>query len=363
MNLFQGRILITNCSNEADVDYWDGVIRNILNHKSSRATIYVMTKSIFDVQTIEQKFPTVVPFVLVPDENIDQTRRMLKLLPHMDHYLNFLGQEVALEFLNKRSNFRIKNISKVYARDNVIHKILSTDGQGLIFNVENADDNYCKDNVAAAGIAAKKSLKKNVKKVVDSIVASSSTGERRPLLQRDEESHKEQVRAVGSEEIDSEDRNRLGHFVVSFFYFICPCVKDATVIIPVNEYPPDLDEKFAKALKALHRSFEAEWYRKRTEERHLKGQMLKQLKDTKTERVKKEYQRLMATNSEAAPTNTNQYKAFSNVTKNIRMEKETIEREFEFRMNSFDDHLNCVIVDKQMETLLSLWKKMRLTSH
>lgn len=92
----------------------DAVIANILNHKSSRATLYVMVKDFKDIHGIRKKFPTVLPFVLVPGENIDTTRRLLKLLPHMHHYVNFLGQDLALEFLNKRSDFRYSNILHIF---------------------------------------------------------------------------------------------------------------------------------------------------------------------------------------------------------------------------------------------------------
>lgn len=88
------------------VDDRDAVITSILNHKSSRATVYVMVKDFKEIPSIRQKFPTAVPFVLVPGEDLGRTRTMLKVLPHMDHYVNFLGQELALEFLNKRSDFR-----------------------------------------------------------------------------------------------------------------------------------------------------------------------------------------------------------------------------------------------------------------
>ena len=120
-----------------------------------------MLKDFKEVNGIRQKFPTVVPFVLNPSENVEQTRRMLKLLPHMDHFVNFLGQDLALEFLNKRSDFRyntfrivqiccdmgcyqhliyrIKSVSKAYARSSIIDKIVVPNQQGIIFNVGGGD--------------------------------------------------------------------------------------------------------------------------------------------------------------------------------------------------------------------------------
>lgn len=88
------------------LDDRDAVIANILNHKSCRATLYIMLKDFRDIPAIRETFPTVLPFVLIPNENIDTTRKLLKFLPHMDHFVNFLGQELALEFLNQRCDFR-----------------------------------------------------------------------------------------------------------------------------------------------------------------------------------------------------------------------------------------------------------------
>lgn len=88
------------------VDDRDAAVTNILNHKRSRATLYLMLKDFREMKEIRNKFPTVLPFVLIPGENIERTRRMIKLLPHMDHFVNFLGQDLALEFLGKRSDFR-----------------------------------------------------------------------------------------------------------------------------------------------------------------------------------------------------------------------------------------------------------------
>lgn len=125
MALFEGRILITDCSDKGkkkmkkkwiystsnSIEDRDDVIANILKHKSSRATLYIMVKDFKDIEGMRKTFPTVLPFVLIPGDNIDKTRRILKLLPHMDHFVNFLGQDLALEFLNKRSDFRYFDIS------------------------------------------------------------------------------------------------------------------------------------------------------------------------------------------------------------------------------------------------------------
>lgn len=97
---------IQNIVSFNSADDRDAVIANILNHKSSRATLYVMITDFKEIQRVRLNFPTVLPFVLIPGEDVVTTRRMLTLLPHMDHFVNFLGQDLALEFLNKRSDFR-----------------------------------------------------------------------------------------------------------------------------------------------------------------------------------------------------------------------------------------------------------------
>lgn len=116
-----------------------------------------MVKDFRDIPAIRETFPTVLPFVLMPRKDIDTTRKLLKFLPHMNHFVNFLGQELALEFLNKRIDFRypliliypfrymqsffyrIKDISMAYARTNVSNKMLNSKGQGVIFNVATSD--------------------------------------------------------------------------------------------------------------------------------------------------------------------------------------------------------------------------------
>lgn len=65
-----------------------------------------MLMDIDDVPSVLQKFPTVIPFVLDPQKDIEETRKVLNMLPHMDHFVNFLGQQIALEFLGRRNNFR-----------------------------------------------------------------------------------------------------------------------------------------------------------------------------------------------------------------------------------------------------------------
>lgn len=122
MTFVHGRILITDYSRKGihfdfnisiylnssyDIpDDRDAVIANILNHKSSRLALYIMLMDVDDVPSVQKKFPTVIPFVLDPQKDIQQTRKLLHMLPHMDHFVNFFGQEIGLEFVKRRGDFR-----------------------------------------------------------------------------------------------------------------------------------------------------------------------------------------------------------------------------------------------------------------
>jgi len=286
MVLFEGRILITDCSNKADRD---AVIASILNHKSSRAKLYVMVNDFKDIPTLRTKFPTALLFVLVPRRDNNKTRMILNLLPNMDHFVNFLGQEVALQCLNGRNSLRIKDISMVYARSGVIDKILKSNGhQGIIFNVD-TDDKKCTDNVIAAGRAAKKS----VKKVVSSMAGqSSSADENEPLLPNKSDIHDtEQERGINlvtNSENSSRSTNRFCSFITSLFFFLCPCIDDTRDILPVNRYPPNLDTKIVEAFDQLYESLGLKWLLKLEEAHNFKEESLKKLKIEKEELIRQE---------------------------------------------------------------------------
>ncbi|XP_037034721.1 uncharacterized protein LOC119073396 [Bradysia coprophila] len=359
MALFEGRILITDCSNKDDRDV---IIANLLNHKLSRATLYIMVNDFKEISSIRQKFPTVVPFVLVPGENIEQTRRLLKLLPHMDHFVNFLGQDLALEFLNKRSDFRIKSVSKVYAQRNIIDKIVGPIKQGIIFNVV-AGDNSCIDNVVVAGSAATKSIKGSVKKVFNAGASSSSSSgdERTPLLPKDHDGQhfEPAITCNGSNRHSS--GNNIWRFLVSLFYSLCPCINEGKVILPVNEYPVDFDAKLAAAFDHLYKSLDEDWFQKLIKARRAKQNEITQLQNTKEERVEKEYSRLVGVNSDLSSTAANRFEAFANVREFIRVEKEKINREFDRKTDQlYEEHYD-VVVEEQFKMLVSFWKKMRLS--
>lgn len=65
-----------------------------------------------DIPAIREKFPRVLIFVLMPSKDVEKTRKMLDFLPQMDHFVNFMGQELALEFLNRRSDFRFDSFQR-----------------------------------------------------------------------------------------------------------------------------------------------------------------------------------------------------------------------------------------------------------
>ncbi|KAG4075294.1 hypothetical protein HA402_003085 [Bradysia odoriphaga] len=340
----------------------DVIIANLLNHKLSRATLYIMVNDFKEISVIRQKFPTVVPFVLVPGENIEQTRRLLKLLPHMDHFVNFLGQDLALEFLNKRSDFRIKSVSKAYAQRSIIDKIVGPIKQGIIFNVI-AGDNSCIDNVVVAGSTATKSFKGSVKKVFNAGASSSSLSgdERAPLLPKNHDAqHSEPAITYDRSDNRQSSGNNIWRYLVSLFYSLCPCINEERVIIPVNEYPIDFDAKLAAAFDNLYKSLEEDWFQKLIKARRAKQNEITQLQNTKEERVEKEYSRLVGVNSDLSSTAANRFEAFANVREFIRVEKEKINQEFDKKTDQlYMEHYD-VVVEEQFKMLVSFWKKMRL---
>lgn len=185
--------------------------------------------------------------------------------------------------------------------------------------------------------------------------SSSSVEERKPLLAKE---------GVSSAKIDSGTTNESSsfrRFIVSLYYFICPCINDARVIIPVAEYPFDLDAKLAQALNELYKSLEADWFRKLNEAKESKEQAISALHDSKEERVEKEYNRLIGVNVGLTSTaSANRYQAFVNVRNYIRLEKEKVNEKFDRKVDLLYLEQYYVIVEEQFETLISFWKKMRL---
>lgn len=218
--------------------------------------------------------------------------------------------------------------------------------------------NCCKDNVAAAGIAAKKSFKGSVKKVFSGL-AGPSTDEHEPLLSKEDHTDTEPVANSGTTMI-----NRFWHFIMSLSYFICPCISDAQVIIPANEYPSDVDTKVVTAFDDLHKSQDIHWFRQLQDARHSKEGSIKQLQNTKEERVEKEYNRLIgAVKNESIPTTASyRHQAFVNVRNYIRLEKEKIDREYDRKVDLLYVQHYHRIVEEQIEMLISFWKRMRLTT-
>lgn len=213
--------------------------------------------------------------------------------------------------------------------------------------------------MVAAGIAAKKSIKSNVKKVFVGL-AGPSTDEQEPLLSNDSRNSESVVVSV---EHSPSMMHNVRRFIVSLYYYLCPCVNDARVIIPVNEYPSNMDAKFMEAFDDLCKSQEAEWFQKLVDAKHAKEKAILQLQSTKEERVEKEYNRLMGVKSEltaTAPMN-HRYQAFVNVREIIKLEKDKISRLYDRKAEALYFHHYHVIVEEQMELLVSFWKKMRLT--
>lgn len=244
----------------------------------------------------------------------------------------------------------------------MIDKIVRSNGQGIIFNVDTNDVCDITENVFAAGIAAKKSIKGGFEKMFGAS-ASSSTDEREPLLSTDNDACRCEPEndCCNTANDSSSWISNIVRFIVSLFYFICPCIDDARVIIPVNEYPTDLDAKLVEDFKEFYRSQNVEWFQKLRDTRHSKERAIQQLQNSKEERVEKEYNRLMAVNNELTTTASNRYQAFVNVRDKIRTEKERINQEFDNKTDLLYSHHYHVIVEEQIGLLISFWKKMRLT--
>lgn len=220
------------------------------------------------------------------------------------------------------------------------------------------------DNVVLAGSVATKSLKGNVMKMFSGLTAptlssSSSSDEREPLLRRKNASRT----SIDNNGASTGCTSSLMRFFVSLF-FLCPCINDSRVIIPVDEYPLDLDAKLARSFESLCATVEADWFRKLDDARHTKEQSIKRLHNSKEERVEKEYARLIGTNANLTLTSTSsrRFQAFANVREFIRRDKDRINAEFERSVEQlYLQHYND-IVDKECEMLISFWKRVRLAS-
>lgn len=270
-----------------------------------------------------------------------------------------------------------------YARTSVIDKILRSSGQGIVFNVDASDvcdhyeiryiilivdisqSNCISDDVLAAGYSAKNSIKDRFKKMVVGLAGpSSSTDERRPLLSQEANNtdhHTEPPKRRVTVNARSSCMNNTWRFIVSLFYFVCPCIDDERVILPVNEYPTDLNERFVEEIEELFQSLNAEWFQKLDDAKQSKEMAIRQLQHSKEERVEQEYNRLMAGNKDLTSTAVNRLQAFINVRDNIRLEKEKLNEEFDNETDWLCYRHYHVIVEEEIEMLISFWKKMRLT--
>lgn len=188
----------------------------------------------------------------------------------------------------------------------------------------------------------------------------SSADECESLLQNEAKTH-DSEQLLETATASNSSSNSIWHFMVSLYYSLCPCVNDARVIIPTNEYPPDLDAKLMQTFEDLYATLEADWFQKQVELRHLKENAIKKLQNSKEERVKKEYKRLMGGNCDDLSTGSNRHQAFVNVRNVIRMEKEKIDQEYDQKTSLLYSQHYRVVVEAQIEMMISFWKKMRLT--
>lgn len=220
----------------------------------------------------------------------------------------------------------------------------------------------CVDNAIVAGSAATKSVKGSVKKLFNAGASTSSStssiDERTPLLEHDPPNSGPVTNSTANRRSSS---NRIWRFFVSLFYSFCPCVGEGSIIVPVSEYPVDLDAKLAKAFVHLYKSLDEDWYQKLIEVRRSKHMTIKQLQHTKEERVENEYRRLVGINSDLSSTAANRFLAFANVREFIRVETENITHEFERKTDQLCMEHYDVVVEEQFEMLISFWRKIRLS--
>ncbi len=222
---------------------------------------------------------------------------------------------------------------------------------------------HCMDNVVAAGSAASKSIKGSVKKMFHGLggqsSSSSSIDEREPLLSK--ECDPQHCGSIHNVTDTSTGTNHIWRFIVSVYYFLCPCINDARVILPVNEYPDDLDAKLIEEFEDIYKSMEADWFQKLDQARQSKERAIQHLQDTKEERIEKEYNRLIGKNVDLTSTAASRYQAFNNVRNYIRLEKDRLNQEFEQKTDLLYYQHYHVIVAEELDMLVSFWKKMRFT--
>lgn len=215
------------------------------------------------------------------------------------------------------------------------------------------------NDVAAVGIAAKKSFQDIVKKVI-STRAGTSSDENEPLLSNGYDEGRARGHGTGN---DYSSKNTFWRFLVSLFYYICPCVNGTTVILPVNRYPHDLDMKLRKAFEKLYASLGFEWLHKLHEVERLKKEALQKLQNEKEGLVQKEVIRLTKDKKDISLTTSkaNYAVAILHVRADMKARRERINVEYKRKLDElFVPHYD-TIIEEQINMLILFWKTIRLT--
>lgn len=217
------------------------------------------------------------------------------------------------------------------------------------------------------GIAAKKSVQNGLKKVLSCRAGTSSSDESRPLLTKEKDVYSSQQERVIGHNTGNDDSSRTSNgfwsFLISLFFFLCPCINDTRVKLPVERYPPDFDMRIVEAFEQLYKSLLIKWFEQLEEAQHLKQESLQRLQNEKDILVKKEVVRLMSDKKDVSSTMSkyNYALARMNVRANITMAKKRINDEYIRKLDELHIEQYDVIVEEQIKMLMSFWKKVRLT--
>lgn len=170
----------------------------------------------------------------------------------------------------------------------------------------------------------------------------------------------------------SSKRNIFWRFFISLFYFCCPCVNNMRVILPVEQYPPDLDMKMMEGFQELHNELGAKWILKFDEAQHNKAEALAEIAKEKEKLVKKEYRRLSREKKDLSGTtsdpmlsrnisNSQEKNHLANARLNVHSimtaKKKAINENYPDVLQELYNRHYDIIISEQIKTLISIWKQ------
>lgn len=231
------------------------------------------------------------------------------------------------------------------------------------------------DDVLAAALPAKRTLQ-SVKNMFSgsnkNIADDSSADEETNLLQN--EGGESLRRNPSSTSASSRKPHILMRLLLSLFYFCCPWIKGPQVVLPIERYPPDLDNQMRKAFEKLHQYLSLKWIEELDKVQHRREDALNELKNEKEKLVQKEVVRLSGNKKDDSNRGTNDpamakrmsvsHEKYTLATArlNVRTElealKEGIQQRYENDLHDLQSRRYDFIVEKELETLTSVWKKL-----